>query len=122
MLIPKAPPGWCFSPEIGELVSPDAGRIDLTTDQFNLLRLLIQNSGKTLSREYLSSALLGRELKTTDRAIDNLVVRLRKRLGESARRPRIIKTARTGGYFFDGFPAPSVTPPASYPLDQKLAA
>jgi DNA-binding response OmpR family regulator len=95
---------WHFSREKRELIPPRGQPIDLTSDQFGLLDILIQNTGKALSRDYLSRILFGRALKAGDRSIDNLVVRLRRRLGEPAGVPRLIKTARADGYFFAGFP------------------
>jgi two-component system OmpR family response regulator len=106
---------WRFSHEKREVMAPDGRLIDLTIDQFSLLDVLIKNSGKALSRKFLSRALFNRPLKAADRSIDNLVVRLRRKLGESARAPRIVKTARSGGYLFDGFPGPSSTKRKSFP-------
>ena len=97
-------PAWRFSRETRELIAPEDQPIDLTADQFSLLDVLIQHTGTALSRDFLSQTLFGRTLKVGDRSIDNLVVRLRRRLGESARAPRLIRTARAGGYFFAGFP------------------
>jgi two-component system OmpR family response regulator len=116
------PASWRFLPEVRELLTPEGRRIDLTTDQFGLLDTLIKHTGKALSRNFLSRALFDRPLKAGDRSIDNLVVRLRRRLGESARAPRIIKTARTGGYFFDGFPEPSGTATTRAVTEERYAA
>jgi len=106
---------WRFSREKRELIAPEDQPIDLTADQFSLLDVLIQHTGKALSRDFLSHTLFGRSLKTGDRSIDNLVVRLRRRLGEPARSPRLIKTARAGGYFFAGFPDAGDIDPALLP-------
>jgi DNA-binding response OmpR family regulator len=95
---------WQFSPERRELITPRGLPIDLTDDQSSLLDILIQHTGKALSRDFLARTLFGRALKAGDRSIDNLVVRLRRRLGEPAGLPRLVKTARAGGYFFAGFP------------------
>jgi DNA-binding response OmpR family regulator len=113
---------WRFSPETKDLVAPGGQRIDLTMDQFSLLDLLIQNAGKALSREHLSHALFGRPLKPGDRSIDNLVARLRRRLGDPARRPSVVKTARTGGYLFDGFPDLKRMKPALRQTEERRAA
>jgi DNA-binding response OmpR family regulator len=105
-----------------DLVAPDGNRVDLTADQFALLDTLIQNTGQALGRDYLSRAVFDRPLKAGDRSIDNLVVRLRRRLGESARSPVIIKTARAGGYFFDGFPDPTDMTHTLFTNEQRHAA
>jgi DNA-binding response OmpR family regulator len=122
VIIDKPSIAWRLSLETRALMTPDGDQIDLTRDQAGLLDILIRHTGQALSRENLSTALFDRQLKAGDRSIDNLVVRLRRRLGESARRPCIIKTARTGGYYFDGFPMPHGTKRASRREDEKIAA
>jgi two-component system OmpR family response regulator len=113
---------WCFSRETKDLVAPGGRRIDLTADQFSLLDTLIQNAGKALSRPYLSRELFGRPLKPGDRSIDNLVVRLRRRLGDPARAPHVVKTARMGGYLFERFPEPQGMKPAVRQQEERRAA
>ena len=122
--IDSAPPprSWRFSSQMQELVAPDGIRIDLTTDQFNLLDVLVEHNGKALSRDFLSHTLFNRLLQAGDRSIDNLVVRLRRRLGEPARAPRIVKTARGDGYFFDGFPEARTMDQSRCPIERRCAA
>jgi DNA-binding response OmpR family regulator len=114
--------GWGFSREQHKLIAPDGKAVDLTADQFSLLDVLIQNHGQPLSRDSLSRSVFGRPYKAGDRSIDNLVVRLRRRLGEPARLPRIIKTARSGGYFFGGFPDQAAARPLLARQDKQRAA
>ena len=51
-----------------------------------------------LNRDQLLELTQGREAEPFDRSIDLLVSRLRQRLREDAREPRIIKTQRGEGY------------------------
>ena len=97
---------WRFSHARRELVAPDGGQVALTTAEFNLLDVLARNAGTPLSRAYLSRAVFGRVFGAADRSIDNLVARLRRKLGDPARAPRMIKTARPVGYVFTGFTDP----------------
>ena len=51
-----------------------------------------------LTRDQLLELTQGREALPFDRSIDVLVGRLRRHLGENAKEPHIIKTARGAGY------------------------
>lgn len=72
--------------------------IALTTAEFDLLRLLACRSGKTVDRNDLYLELTGLEYDGRDRSIDLRVSRLRKKLGDNASNPRIIKAVRGIGY------------------------
>ena len=74
------------------------GRVlHLTTIEFSLLESLVRNSGRTLSREYLTDVAMGRELGLFDRSIDVHISNLRRKLGEH-RGVEYIKTIRGSGY------------------------
>jgi two-component system OmpR family response regulator len=72
----------------------------LTTGEFRLLRALLDRAHHVLSRDELMSALHGREAGPFDRAIDMQLGRLRRKLGDSATHPRLIKAIRGEGYLF----------------------
>ena len=57
--------------------------------------------GGVLNRELLLDAARGRAIEAFDRSIDLLVSRLRQKLGDDPRSPRLIKTVRGEGYLFD---------------------
>lgn len=94
---------WRFLPAKRELIDPDGRRVRLTTAEFTLLDAFVANTGRPLSRDHLSMAALGRPHYATDRGIDNLVAKLRRKLRDSARLASMIKTARPVGYVFTGF-------------------
>lgn len=73
--------------------------LHLTTIEFSVLETLVRNPGRTLSREYLTDAALGRVLGLFDRSIDVHIGNLRKKLGEH-RAAEYIKTIRGSGYLF----------------------
>jgi DNA-binding response OmpR family regulator len=75
----------------------DGKPLELTTVEFTLLEALIRNAGKTLTREYLTSVALGRELGPFDRTIDVHISNLRKKLDGEHGIQRI-KTIRGSGY------------------------
>jgi DNA-binding response OmpR family regulator len=55
--------------------------VDLTPHEFALLRLFVANPGRTFSRTYLLDTVWPADCVTGDRAVDNAVSRLRKKLG-----------------------------------------
>jgi DNA-binding response OmpR family regulator len=71
--------------------------LHLTTIEFALLEVLVRNSGRTLTRDYLTDAALGRRLGAFDRTIDVHISNLRKKLDEHRGIERI-KTIRGSGY------------------------
>lgn len=76
-----------------------AGRLlDLTGYEFALLLALASNAGKVLGRERLMELARGSAEEAFDRSIDVHVSRLRQKLGDDPRRPRLIKTVRGVGY------------------------
>jgi DNA-binding response OmpR family regulator len=99
-----SPREWRFLAVRRELIAPDGMPVLLTSAEFNLLNILVLNTGTPLDRDYLSRAVFGRIYSAMDRGIDNLVARLRRKLNDSARAPHMIKTARPIGYVFTGFP------------------
>jgi DNA-binding response OmpR family regulator len=77
-------------------------RLELTTAEFELLRLFVRNRQRVLSRERIMEATRGLDWEAFDRSIDVLVSRLRQKLGDDPRHPSFIKTVRGMGYRFIG--------------------
>lgn len=100
--MPEAAAGWRFLSRQRMLVDPDGGCTRLTRAETRLLAAFIANAGKTLTRQYLSLLVLDRPAAGGDRGIDNLVAKLRRKLGDSARQGRMIRTAAPIGYSFAG--------------------
>ncbi len=82
--------------------------LDLTSVEFDLLRELLRNAGQVVSREDLSSQVLGRPYSPFDRSIDMHVSKLRRKLGEPDGED-LIRTIRNSGYLFplDSGPEPA---------------
>jgi DNA-binding response OmpR family regulator len=72
--------------------------IQLTSHEFNLLRVLAERAGQVLSREQLLQLLHGTTQESFDRSIDVHVSRLRQKLEANSRRPMLLKTIRGAGY------------------------
>lgn len=64
------------------LVTLDRVPVDLSRTEFNLLHLLLRNRGRTFGRDYLLETVWGDLADVSDRSVDNMVLRLRKKLGE----------------------------------------
>jgi DNA-binding response OmpR family regulator len=71
---------------------------DLTTADFKLLAAFLDNPKRPLSRDRLMDLIDGPEWAPLDRAIDNQVARLRKKIERDPTRPVLIKTVRGIGY------------------------
>ena len=65
-----------------------------------LLRHLIHNSGRTVSRKSILEDVWGLREDTDTRAIDNFIVRLRRYIEEDPSKPRHLLTVRGVGYRF----------------------
>ena len=68
--------------------------------EFELLWLLARNAGIVLTRDSIMDRVRGIPHDGLDRSIDMRVSRLRKYLGDDAKKPRRIKTVRNQGYLF----------------------
>jgi len=74
--------------------------IHLTLMESELLRHLVQNDGKIVSRKQILEEVWGLHEDTDTRAIDNFVVRLRRYIEEDPGNPRHLQTVRGVGYRF----------------------
>jgi two-component system OmpR family response regulator len=90
--------GWTLDLAARHLIAADGVVVPLSGTEFRLLQIFVTHPNRVLDRNQLMDLALGREATPFDRAIDVQVSRLRQRLGDDAREPRIIKTVRNGGY------------------------
>jgi DNA-binding response OmpR family regulator len=65
-----------------------------------LLRYLIRNSGRPVSRKEILEQVWGLKEDTDTRAIDNFIVRLRRYIERDPTKPRHLLTVRGLGYQF----------------------
>lgn len=82
-----------------ELTTAD-GVTHLTLMEMKLLRFLIENEGKAVSRKTILEDVWNLQEDTDTRAIDNFIVRLRKYLEDDPANPTIVRTVRGVGYKF----------------------
>lgn len=76
--------------------------VDVTGAEFDILVLLVQSAGQTLSRDQLAKVALGRVLGAFDRSIDNHISNLRKKLGPLPDSSERIRNVRGSGYVYVG--------------------
>ncbi|HME33846.1 MAG TPA: response regulator transcription factor [Candidatus Sulfotelmatobacter sp.] len=74
--------------------------IHLTLMESELLRHLVRNDGKIVSRKQILEEVWGLKEDTDTRAIDNFVVRLRRYIEDDPANPRHLLTVRGVGYRF----------------------
>ena len=74
--------------------------VEFTTTEFEILKLLMENKGVTLSREQILERLRGVEWDNIDRTIDVLVSRIRHKLKDDPKHPKYLKTFWGTGYRF----------------------
>ncbi len=84
-------------------------RIPLTLMEASLLRYLVQNEGRPVSRKTILEKVWAVHEDTDTRAIDNFIVRLRRYIEEEPGRPKHLQTVRGVGYRFVAEPAKATT-------------
>ena len=80
----------------------DGQLLKLTAMEYSLLNLFVSLKGNIISRDQIMDYLRGSDASVYSRAIDALVKRLRKKLGDDSNSPRFIKTIWGRGYEFLG--------------------
>lgn len=91
---------WALNVGRRELIDPDGLTVPLSTAEFRLLSVFLDHAGLVLSRDQLLDLTVGRSAEPFDRAIDNQVSRLRKKIETDPKSPALIKTHWGGGYSF----------------------
>ena len=75
--------------------------VRLTLKEFELLRFLVQNANRVLSRDQLLDRVWGGDVFVDPRTVDVHIRRLRKAVEKNDRKPEWILTVRGVGYKFD---------------------
>jgi two-component system, OmpR family, response regulator len=89
---------WTLEPLARHLIGADGGVVPLGGAEFKLLCLLLQSPGRILTRERIMAHVHGHEAGPYDRSVDILVSRLREKLLDDARNPKLLCTVRGEGY------------------------
>lgn len=90
--------GWALNTTTRELLDSRGVLISLTSTEFELLVAFLTHPNVVLSREDLLKLVQGRGADVYDRAIDTLISRLRRKVEENPKEPKLIKTIWGSGY------------------------
>ena len=82
-------------------LTADGTPVDLTTAEFDLLRVLVTHPRQPLSRDILMQLARGRDHMPFDRSIDVRISRLRRLLEDDPAKPHFIQTVWGFGYVFN---------------------
>ncbi len=91
---------WIVDRDARNLVRVDGEIVPTTTAEFDLLMVFLRHPNRVLSRNQLLDLLHGRDWNPTDRSIDVIVGRLRKKIEAAPDKPGLIKTVHGVGYVF----------------------
>lgn len=91
---------WIMDRATFSVTNKSGESANLTTAEFKLLEILLNSSGRALSRDQLFELGRGQDYQSYDRAVDIHIARLRKKLGDDPKTPHLIKTVRGVGYMF----------------------
>ncbi|WP_379548398.1 response regulator [Qipengyuania sp. DSG2-2] len=92
--------GWHLDPVKHRLTDPDGTVIAISTAEFRMLKAFLDHPRSVMNRDRLLDMVQGREAQLFDRAVDNQVSRLRRKIEANSRDPQLILTVRGGGYQF----------------------
>lgn len=92
--------GWKLDPLKRRLTDPEDVLVPLSTAEFRMLRAFLDHPRQVLDRDRLLDMVQGREAHLFDRAVDNQISRLRRKIETDSRNPRFVLTVRGGGYRF----------------------
>jgi two-component system, OmpR family, response regulator len=90
--------GWRLDPLKRKLTDPEGTVVPISSAEFRLLVAFLTHPRQVLDRDRLLDMVQGREAHLVDRAVDNQVSRLRRKMEEDSRDPRLIQTVWGGGY------------------------
>ncbi len=90
--------GWRLDPLKRRLIAPDGALTSISSVEFRLLMAFLEHPRQVLDRDRLLDMVQGREAHLFDRAVDNQVSRLRRKIEVDNRNPVLIQTVWGGGY------------------------
>jgi two-component system OmpR family response regulator len=90
--------GWLLDPLKRRLTNRDGAVVAISSAEFRLLMAFVEHPRQVLDRDRLLDLVQGREAHLFDRAVDNQISRLRRKIEEDSRNPLLIQTVWGGGY------------------------
>jgi two-component system OmpR family response regulator len=89
---------WRLDPLKRRLIDPEGAIVPISSAEFRLLLAFLEHPRQVLDRDRLLDMVQGREAHLFDRAVDNQVSRLRRKIEVDSRNPQLIQTVWGGGY------------------------
>ena len=86
--------------KINKTIIKNDAEIEMTEKEFELLVLLIENKGRTLSKEYLFNTIWGSDSESEQQTLTVHIKRLREKIEEDPKKPKRILTVWGVGYKF----------------------
>ncbi|OSM04135.1 response regulator [Magnetofaba australis] len=93
--------GWKLDVKAQRLTSPGGVDVTLTSGEFIMLLAFLKHPSEVLNRDQIMEAYRNRESSIFERSIDVQVGRVRRRLQDDPKEPKIIKTVWGKGYILD---------------------
>jgi two-component system OmpR family response regulator len=93
--------GWRYEADRRHLTSESGGRSALTGSEAQLLITLLEHANSVISREAMFEALERTASSPFDRTVDVLVSRVRRKIEDNPRDPKILLTVRNTGYMLN---------------------
>jgi len=90
--------GWTLDPLKRRLIDSEGAVVAISSAEFRLLVAFLEHPRQVLDRDRLLDMVQGREAHLFDRAVDNQVSRLRRKIEVDSRNPQLIQTVWGGGY------------------------
>ena len=82
------------------LTDDEANEVPMSPLEFDLLKALVENPNRALSREHILNLSQQGDADPFDRSVDLRVMRVRKKIEPDPEHPRYIRTVRNAGYVF----------------------
>ncbi|MEP7222883.1 MAG: response regulator [Novosphingobium sp.] len=92
--------GWRLDPLKRRLTDAEGAAVAVSSAEFRLLLAFLEHPRQVLDRDRLLDMVQGREAHLFDRAVDNQISRLRRKIEVDSRDPQLIQTVWGGGYMF----------------------
>ncbi|HDZ3449628.1 TPA: phosphogluconate dehydratase [Pseudomonas aeruginosa] len=101
---------WRLDTVSHRLFHEDGEEFFLSGADFALLKLFLDHPQQILDRDTIANATRGREVLPLERIVDMAVSRLRQRLRDTGKAPRLIQTVRGSGYLLAAQVRPHLQP------------
>lgn len=92
--------GWIVNFQSCTLRDPDGNESELSASEVRLLEVFTKSAGRVLSRGQLMDHIRSSDEDPLDRSVDARISRLRKKLGDDPKSPKLIRTVYGAGYIF----------------------